>query len=715
MLYIKMKNISAKTLNSKDSSSDYLHGAGIVADRKQLVKTVHWVTIAVWAFFAIYDWLVLENAYAGIVESITAMILVLNILVFSRFLNFQYLALILTTVISIEFLLSIHDYYQTPKVITEVYWTLGLPVSAFLVAGSRFGSLVSILLLCSIWGLFSFMGDSKSGSLDSSILLEFSVTYLVVFTIGFFYEKTRTANETKLLQVNEELLRTNENRNRFFSIISHDLRGPIGNLAVLFEEIANGKTNLSKDLITQMKNSTRSVYDLLEDLLNWSRSQYGQLQLASEVINLNEVIADSIFLADVSAAKKRIQINFRTQNHELHVVADRDAIATVLRNLLSNAIKYTPEYGTISVHCQEKKDDSVLIEIIDTGTGMTEEVRKKLFQDGVNPESTPGTNHEKGSGLGLILAREFVEGCKGSIGVTSTPGKGSTFYFTLPLAQGNAKLHRENQHDSIRFSGRKALVIEDNYLNLRTTISVLDRLEIEFDAIQSAEQSFYEDLDQYDFVFMDIDLPGMNGVEAAAVLKQKRERLPIIALTSYEREELHEQFGTENFNGVLKKPLEEIQLKQILSDLQIVRDEHFKKAEKTDSLKGIKLYIVDDDSQNHLLIEYALKESHTIIEFFSNGEEFLDRYKTLQPDHSMILLDIEMPGMNGFEIIEAIKNHTANLNNLIPVVGMSARKATEFTIDIKKAGFSDFIEKPIKRASLLQTLDRVRKLTGTAL
>lgn len=681
----------------------------IAAGRRKLVLNVHWITIGVWTFFAFYDWLLLDNSYAAIVESVTALILFINALSARFYSDYRYLALVLMTVISIEFLLSIHDYYHTVKIITEVYWTLGLPVTAFLVAGRRFGSLISVLLLASVWGLFLFLGPSQSGLLNTGILLEFSVTYAVVLTIGFFYEKTRTGNEADLLRVNDELQRANENKNRFFSIISHDLRGPVGNIAVLFDEIASGRTVLSKELITQMRNSTRSVYQLLEDLLNWYRSRKGQLETAKEVFNIQNAIDDSIAIAEAAARKKSVQLYARPVIKDGFVLADRDAVRTVLRNLISNAIKYTPENGTVEVAWEEDTSGMICVSVTDSGTGIPDNIKDKLFKENTTPHSLPGTNNEKGSGLGLILAREFTESCGGSISATSLSGKGSRFSFTLPASQekiSRPKTVTEQKINSVDYSGYRALIVEDNYLNLRTSISVMESLGIELDAVQTAEQAVAQNTENYDLVFMDIDLPGMNGADAARILKEKHRRLPVLALTSYEKDEVDTLFGPETFQGILNKPLDEKSLRLLLNRIPLPDKRTGEPLLSSVSLEGIILYVIDDDLQNHLLIEYALRETGMTVQFYEDPEDFLKQYRHSGSERLVILTDIEMPGMNGYETLEKFRElEKQNGNNKkAPVYAMTALNAADILSDLKHAGFAGCIEKPVTRRSLIAFL-----------
>lgn len=245
-------------------------------------------------------------------------------------------------------------------------------------------------------------------------------------TVGTHIDVTRQKETENQLQ---ELLRT---KDKLFSIIAHDLRGPIGNLLPILEMLYSGEESDEKMkdvLIESLKKGIKGTYGLLENLLNWSLSQTNAISLNPKHFTINTVISNNIELLASGANSKEIQILFNVDN-EHSVFADEDSISLVIRNLLSNAIKFTPNRGTVEIIIH-KKDFFVEIEIVDNGVGMTKDVVDNLFNSNTLI-STMGTNDEKGSGLGLVLCKEFVERNGGQIRAESTPGKGSRFIFTLP-------------------------------------------------------------------------------------------------------------------------------------------------------------------------------------------------------------------------------------------------------------------------------------------
>jgi signal transduction histidine kinase len=261
---------------------------------------------------------------------------------------------------------------------------------------------------------------------------------IIILGLYLYIQKQRSnrqfklANEKIRLQ-NEQLQELNATKDKFFSIISHDLKGPLNSLTSFSGLLINYFDSLSKEeiqtLAKDLDKSLKNLFALLENLLEWSRSQTGAIEFKPEPFDLSELVQQNIDLLTAQAATKEIKIVF-TNPQSLTVMAHKNSVTTVIRNLISNAIKFTPKGGTITL-TTGKSNEEALVSIADTGVGMSKEVIDKLFRIDAK-HSTKGTADEKGTGLGLVLCKDFVEKNNGNIGVQSEEGKGSTFYFTLP-------------------------------------------------------------------------------------------------------------------------------------------------------------------------------------------------------------------------------------------------------------------------------------------
>ncbi|MDM8561570.1 hybrid sensor histidine kinase/response regulator [Candidatus Parabeggiatoa sp. HSG14] len=240
----------------------------------------------------------------------------------------------------------------------------------------------------------------------------------------------KTAKEA-LNQKIEELKQANASKDKFFSIIAHDLINPFNSLIGLLELLAHQNEQLSEEdkdkFIQIILNSSKKSYDLLKNLLEWSRAQTGRIKVNPVTFNLKEMIDRNIELLEHQASAKNINLFSYIEANS--VFADEQMLDTVIRNLLSNAVKFTPINGKVSI-LSKKRGNEVEISISDTGVGI--EDIDKLFRIDVT-YTTEGTEKEKGSGLGLILCKEFVEKNRGSIWVESEKGKGSIFHINLPF------------------------------------------------------------------------------------------------------------------------------------------------------------------------------------------------------------------------------------------------------------------------------------------
>jgi two-component system sensor histidine kinase/response regulator len=230
----------------------------------------------------------------------------------------------------------------------------------------------------------------------------------------------------------KELISLNNTKDKFFSIIGHDLKNPfstvIGLSELLLDDFDSFEKERLKVFIQQINKFSSNAYALLENLLQWARSQTGKLKISKNLYNLRDVVEDNIDLLSGNAKQKNITINFPNESAFWHF--DINMISTVVRNLISNAIKFTHEDGKIDIRFEER-NSKLYVSVADTGMGIAKKDLPKLFKLDVNP-TTIGTSDEKGTGLGLILCNEFIERHGGEIWAESEPGKGSIFKFYLP-------------------------------------------------------------------------------------------------------------------------------------------------------------------------------------------------------------------------------------------------------------------------------------------
>ena len=266
--------------------------------------------------------------------------------------------------------------------------------------------------------------------ITTSLILSSAFVYLIVRTVhkNYTFERQRAENNEKILKI------MNEDKDRFISILAHDLKNPFNSLLGLTDLL---KKNINKYDLNRIEKQvniinkiTHETYDLLESLLLWSKSQSGKLIFNSQKIVFSEICNKVIINLSPQAKIKKITINFNEPTKTI-LSADINMLKIILRNLISNAIKFTDTNGQIDVYT-EKKHKNAIISIKDNGVGIKKENQEKIW-DSTHPISTYGTANEKGTGFGLTVCKELVDKQGGKIWVESEFGKGSTFKFTLPL------------------------------------------------------------------------------------------------------------------------------------------------------------------------------------------------------------------------------------------------------------------------------------------
>jgi len=243
-------------------------------------------------------------------------------------------------------------------------------------------------------------------------------------------------SKNEIININKELQIVNENKDRFFSILAHDLRSPFNSILgfseILETEFDEMDTPTVKQCVSGIYISSKSVFGLLENLLAWGGLQNNRFDLRIEKLNICKVIDEAYLLHLLVAKNKHIELSIHLPDN-CNVKADRNMIFAIIRNLVSNAIKFTPQKGNIILSAT-KVGSTLEVLIEDNGTGMTEDQISSIYNKEIH-ESTKGTDGEKGTGLGLTLCKEFLNKNHSELNIDSKVGKGTKCWFTLPLAE----------------------------------------------------------------------------------------------------------------------------------------------------------------------------------------------------------------------------------------------------------------------------------------
>jgi signal transduction histidine kinase len=279
-----------------------------------------------------------------------------------------------------------------------------------------------------------------------------AVSLMIILVLVVYYQKNRLKRETnrlleekntqlektnlKLQKSEKHLKELNSTKDKFFSIIGHDLRNPLNALLGFSELISGNSRDYTSEEIQRyskiINEAAKNIHLLIENLLEWSRSQAGTIDFNPEQTELSAMVTEIFKIFEIHADKKGVSLVSEIPE-DTTVKADRNLLSTILRNLINNAVKFTPGGGQVRIFCKQDEQE-ITISVEDTGIGMSEEQLESLFRMKSNV-TMPGTSEEKGTGLGLILCKEFVDMHRGRIWATSKQKEGSTFSFTLPMKQ----------------------------------------------------------------------------------------------------------------------------------------------------------------------------------------------------------------------------------------------------------------------------------------
>ena len=404
----------------------------------------------------------------------------------------------------------------------------------------------------------------------AAILILLLGTLLLVVTIRNG-RKQKSLNQI-LDQKNMELKELNLAKDKFFSIIAHDLRSPfnsfLGLTNIMSTEIRSLSPSMAGKMARLMNESATNLFNLLENLLEWSRSQQSLTRFNPEPIELmteTTTILKPVF--DMSSGKG-VEICIQIPE-KISVLADANMLASIIRNLTSNAVKYTRKGGKVTISAMPAADGFVEISVMDTGIGMSRAKVEDLFRLDVK-SNTRGTNNESSTGLGLIICNEFVEKHGGKIRIESEEEKGSTFYFTVPSSNiqeeknvtGDALLSPDQKtvHENL-----KILIVEDD----ETSDFLLSRMVKKNSRETLHAKTGFEAIDisrknpDIDLILMDLSMPGMNGFDATKKIREFNQDVIIIAQTAdYIAGNGEPEAIAAGCNDFLAKPIMESELRQ---------------------------------------------------------------------------------------------------------------------------------------------------------
>ena len=531
----------------------------------------------------------------------------------------------------------------------------------------------------------------------------------------------RTADR-KMNQALSDAVSAAETANRakstFLSNMSHDIRTPmnaiIGFTTLAVSNIENQEK--VRDYLGKILASSNHLLSLINDILDMSRIESGKIHLEETKVNLSDLLHDlkTIISGQIHAKQLELYMDAMDVTDE-DVYCDKTRLNQVLLNLLSNAIKFTPAGGTVSVRLRQfpstQKDCAQYeIRVKDNGIGMSQEFAQKIF-DPFERERTSTVSKIQGTGLGMAISKNIVNMMGGTIDIQTQKNKGTEFIISLML-RIQSEQHRVEKITELE--GLKALVVDDDFNTCDSVTKMLVKVGMRSEwtlsgkeAVLRAKQSM-ELGDAFHAYIIDWRLPDMNGIEVTRQIRSLGDDTPIIILTAYDWSEIEVEAKAAGVTAFCAKPM-------FMSDLRetLMTALGQKKEQNNDDVlpeadfnfKNKHILLVEDNELNSEIATEILTEYGFIVDTAENGAEALEKVSTSKPGtYDLVLMDVQMPVMNGYEATKRIRELK---DPVIANISILAMTANAFDEDRKKAlesGMDGFLSKPIVIEELVQAL-----------
>ena len=512
----------------------------------------------------------------------------------------------------------------------------------------------------------------------------------------------------------------NRAKTAFLNNMSHDIRTPmnaiIGYTALAATHLDN--IDIIKDYLHKISVSSSHLLSLINDVLDMSRIESGRVKIEEKEVHLPDVLHDLRTIIQSSIAAKQQDLFIDTQDIVSEdVITDKLRLNQVLLNIVSNAIKFTPAGGTISIRVLERPCalsgyTTYEFRIKDNGIGMSEEFQKHIFES-FTREQTTTVSGIQGTGLGMAITKNILDMMGGTIRVKSEEGKGSEFTVVLDCKLSNNVIKYEPIPE---LQGARALVADDDTNTCMSVSKMLRQIGMRADWTVSGKEAIvrakeaYDEGDAFKAFIIDWLMPDMNGIETVRrIRKVIGDGTPIIILTAYDWSDIEVEAREAGVTAFVSKPLFMSELREVLTRpicVERVKNE----PRETVDFSGKKILLVEDNELNQEIAQEILQGAGFEVDVAEDGIVAVERMASAESDrYDLILMDVQMPRMNGFMATREIRTLSDNRKANIPIIAMTANAFDEDKQLAFESGMNGFVSKPIRIETLMQTLADILK------
>lgn len=507
-----------------------------------------------------------------------------------------------------------------------------------------------------------------------------------------------------------------KSKSDFLANMSHEIRTPMN--AIMGMAFLIQKTELSEkqsDYVHKIHNSSQHLLGIINDILDFSKIEAGKLNVEKVDFKLESLLENVLTLIGEKCASKGLELIFDIgPSIPNNMIGDPLRLGQILINYANNAVKFT-EKGEIIISIQKESElengDLIKFMVKDTGIGLKEEQKNKLFQSFQQADAST-TRKYGGTGLGLAISKELASLMNGAVGVDSVYGKGSTFWFTAVIEENKEK--KSIVLSDLELSDRRVLVVDDNQQARMILSEMLTMMTFRVESVDSGEASIKSILkadaedDPYELVYMDMQMPVLNGIETMVKINklQLLNKLKCIMVTGFGREDVFNEANKVGIDVILNKPVSASTLFEssmailgvrILKSIKV--PEHESESDyinELSTIKGAKILLVEDNEINQEVAIGLLEEGNFMIDIASDGEmaiEFINKKV-----YDLVLMDMQMPIMGGVEATSIIRENAAF--DALPILAMTANAMSQDRDKCIEVGMNDHISKPIEPKDL---------------